>query len=134
VDAVEEVNMNHPARSIMVFGIYLILLAAVMVIIPNFLLATFGLPTTEEVWVRVAGMVIGFLGCYYIQAARHNLTPFFYWTVSVRASVILFFTAFVLLGYAKPMLIMFGGVDMIGAIWTGLALRQPPVVEKQVVG
>ena len=34
-----------------------------------------------------------------------------------------FFTAFVPLGLAQPPLILFGVVDLLGAIWTGLALR-----------
>jgi len=68
-------------------------------------------------------VLLGFLGFYYIQAARKDLVDFFRWTVPVRASVILFFVAFVLLGYAQPTLVLFGVIDLAGAIWTGFALR-----------
>jgi len=41
-----------------------------------------------------------------------------------RSSVPLFFLAFVAAGLASPMLILFGVVDLAGALWTALALRR----------
>ena len=63
------------------------------------------------------------LSFYDIQAARAEWTDFFRWSVYTRGSVILFFVAFVLLGLAPPVLLLFGLVDLLGATWTGLALR-----------
>jgi hypothetical protein len=115
--------MSKAARSVFVFGLYLVLLAIVLLVAPNFLLGLFFLPSTTEVWVRVVGMLVLFLGFYYVQAGRKELTDFFRWTMYPRSTVILFFAAFVLLGFAKPPLILFGVVDLLGVIWTGLALR-----------
>jgi len=115
--------MSSSARSVFVFGLYLVVLGIVLLVVPNFLLGMFGLPSTTEVWVRVVGMLVLFLGFYYVQAARKEMTDFFRWTVYLRATVIVFFAAFVLLDFANPPLIMFGVVDLLGAIWTGLALR-----------
>jgi hypothetical protein len=109
--------------SVFVFGIYLLLLGAVLVIAPNFLLSIFQIPPTTEVWIRVAGMLVLFLGVYYVLAARADLRPFYAWTVPVRSTVILFLIAFVLLGYAPSQLILFGVIDLLGALWTLLALR-----------
>lgn len=116
--------MNHSAKSVLVFGVYLAGLAAILLVAPNILLGLFGLPTTSEVWIRVVGMLTALLAFYYIQAARAGLTAFFQWTVYARAAVIIFFTVFVLLGWASPPLILFGVVDLLGALWTGWALRQ----------
>lgn len=44
-------------------------------------------------------------------------------TVYTRASVTLFFIAFVLLGLVKPIVIVVGAIDLAAAIWTALALR-----------
>jgi hypothetical protein len=115
--------MSKGARSVFVFGVYLEVLGIFLLVMPNVLLGMFFLPGTTEVWVRVAGMLILFLGFYYIQAARKEMTDFFRWTMLPRSSVILFFAAFVLLGYAKPPLILFGIVDALGVVWTGFALR-----------
>ena len=115
--------MSNSARSVLVFAIYLVVLGLVLVIAPNFLLSLFALPGATDIWIRVVGMLVLLLGFYYSQAARQEMTEFFRWTVYARSSVILFFTAFVLFGLASPPLILFGAVDLLGAIWTGLALR-----------
>jgi uncharacterized membrane protein len=117
--------MSKSARSVFVFGLYLAVLGIVLLVAPNFLLGMFGLPSTTEVWIRIVGMLVLFLGFYYTQAARKEMTDFFRWTVYLRSTVIIFFVVFVLLGFASPPLIMFGVVDLLGAIWTGLALRSP---------
>ena len=115
--------MTNSARSVLVFGLYLVVLGSVLVVAPNFLLGLFSLPGPTDIWIRVVGMLVLLLGFYYSQAARKEMTEFFQWTVYARSSVILFFTAFVLLGLASPPLILFGAADLLGAIWTGLALR-----------
>ena len=116
-------EMSYSARTVFGFGIYLVILGITLIVAPNFLLGTFGLPTTNEVWIRVVGMLVLILAFYYTQAARKELTNFFQWTVYARASVFVFFLAFVVLGFAQPTLILFGAIDLLGAIWTGLALR-----------
>jgi len=115
--------MSYGAKTVFVFGIYLVVLGITLIALPNLLLNAFGFPATSEVWIRVVGMLVLILAFYYTQAARKELTVFFQWTVYARASVIVFFLAFVVLGLAKAALILFGVVDLAGAIWTGLALR-----------
>jgi len=115
--------MNKSTLSIFAFGLYLIALGIILVVIPNSLLEIFQVPSTNEVWIRVVGMLVFLLGIYYILAARKEMTDFFLLTVYLRPLVILFFIAFVLLDFVSPMLILFGVVDLLGAIWTGLALR-----------
>src|SRR5512135_1378306 len=117
--------MSKSARSVFVFGLYLGVLGIALVVVPNVLLGMFFLPITTEVWVRVVGMLVLFLGFYYIQAARKGMTDFFRWSLYPRATVILFFAIFVLLDLAKPPLILFGVMDLLGVIWTALALRSP---------
>lgn len=115
--------MRHSAKSVLIFGIYVLLLGIVLVVTPNVLLGVFGLPPTTEAWIRILGVVAGVLGYYYIQAARNGLVPFFRATVYGRTAVLIAFVVFVVLGLAKPTLILFGTVDFLGGVWTGLALR-----------
>jgi hypothetical protein len=75
------------------------------------------------VWIRVLGAIITILGFYYLFAARHETRDFFWMTVWRRPAVIVFFIAFVLLDLTKPILILFGVVDLLGAGWTFAALR-----------
>ncbi len=115
--------MSNAAKSMFAFGIYLVFLGTVMVGAPNPALALFGMPMTSEVWVRVVGMLLLFLAFFCIQAARAEVTDYFKWSIYTRSSVIIFFTAFVLLHLISPILILFGAIDLLGAIWTGLALH-----------
>ena len=115
--------MNPAARSVNVFGIYLLLLGLGLLVAPNVLLSLVGLPYTAEVWIRVVGMVVSFLGVYYRVAAAANLTTFFLATVLVRASVPLFCLMFVLAGWTEWPMMLFALVDAAGAAWTWTALK-----------
>jgi hypothetical protein len=87
---------------------------------PNALLAIFGLPATTEVWIRVVGMLVFLIGYYYIRASRNEkeMIKFYRWTVHARSSVVVFFIIFVAFGLVKPILILFGIVDLLAALWT----------------
>ena len=115
--------MSRAAMSMFVFGIYLFALGAILLIAPNVLLGIFGLEPATDVFVRIVGMLVVFLGYYYVSAARGEVVPFMRWSVRARPLVIVFFIAFVALGWSKPQLILFGAVDLAAAIWTHLALR-----------
>lgn len=115
--------MSHSARTVLTFGWYLVALGSALVTVPNVMLGLFGLPTTSDVWIRVVGVLVLCLSFYYIQSARHGLTSMLRWTVYVRTSVFVLFTAFVLLGFASAPLVLFGAVDLAGALWTYWALR-----------
>jgi len=120
--------MSKSAFSMFVFGLYVAVLGIMLIVVPNFLLKVISRTSITEVWIRVVGLLLLYLGFYYTQAARKEMTDFFRWTVYLRSTVIVFFAAFVLLGFARPPLIMFGVVDLLGAIWTGLALRSPKTI------
>lgn len=110
--------MTRPARSVFVFGIYLALLGATLTVVPNILLAIFGFPETNEVWIRIVGVLAFLMGYIYVQAARNNLKEIFVATAYARCGVFVSLVMFVVLGYAIPMLILFGLADLCGALWT----------------
>jgi hypothetical protein len=116
--------MTASARTVFVFGTYLVVLGIGLLALPGPVLAPFGLPTPQEVWVRVGGMVVAFLGVYYVLAARHGLRAFLGWTVATRASVIVVFAVLVATGTGPTALLFFGAVDLAGALWTWSMLRR----------
>jgi len=120
--------MSKAATSVFWFGVYLVALGATLVVVPNVPLSLFGMPPPDEPWIRVAGMLVLLLAYYYIQCARAGLRRFFELTIPARGAVIVFFAAFVALGFAKPTLLLFGLVDIVGAIWTVIALRAEAAV------
>ncbi len=118
--------MSRSARSVFVFALYLFALGAALLLVPNRLLSPFGFAETGEVWIRVVGMLALILGYYYRGAARHEAAAIFRLTVHARGSVLVFFSAFVLLGLAPPALVLFGAVDALGALWTWRCLAAEP--------
>ncbi len=114
--------MSPSAISVLVFGIYIALVGAGFIFVPNTVLPVFKFPKTNESWIRVLGIVIALLGFYYIIAARNELTPFFWATVAGRFAILISFVLLVVTKKAQPMLIAFGVIDAAGGLWTLLVL------------
>ena len=115
--------MSRAAFSAKVFSVYLFILAAMLVVAPNFLLTLFGLPPTSEVWIRVIGLLVLNIGVFAWTAARHEDRHFFRASVYTRGAVFVALTAFAAFGLASPMIVIFGAVDLLGGLWTYAALR-----------
>jgi hypothetical protein len=116
--------MTAASKSVCYFGFYLYVTGITLIAAPNFLLTTLQLPKTNEVWIRVVGVLALCLGYYYHRAGAGNIQAFFKHTIPTRIFVFLSFTAFILLNYVSPMLILFGAADFAGAIWTRWALKK----------
>src|SRR5690349_11240541 len=116
--------MSPAARSVLIFGVYLVLLGAGLMLVPNFVLAPFGFPPIGDVWLRVGGSLVVIIGGFFLVAARHELTAFFRATLFARPFLFLSLCAYVLAGLAPPQLILFGVIDLAGALWTLVALRK----------
>jgi hypothetical protein len=116
--------MSSAARSLRVFAIYLVLIAVGLLIAPNAVLRLFSLPETPEVWIRVVGMLVSFLGVYYWVGAASESVSFFRATVLCRLTVPLFFLLFVTAGWVQWQLLLFAPIDMLGAAWTWQAIRR----------
>jgi hypothetical protein len=115
--------MSKVAKSVYVFGVYLVVAGAGFLFVPNLVLGTMGVPPTTEVWIRVLGLVVAILGIYYIAAARSGATLYFRVSVWVRLAFLAATVALVALGLAPLPIVGFGIVDALGALWTGLSLR-----------
>ncbi len=118
--------MSAVARSLVVFGWYLVGFGALLVFAPNLVFGVFGLPPTEEVWIRVAGVLVLVIGYFDVRAGREDFLPYARLTVHARVAVLVFFVAFALAGLVKPIAILVGAVDFAGALWTAAALRRDP--------
>jgi hypothetical protein len=115
--------MSNAAKSILVYGIYLLILSVVLILIPNVPLTIFGIPTTNEVWIRVVGVMAASFGTYFVRAARNEMTEFFRWTIATRLTLVVFFAIFVVVGLAPINLLLLGVPDLPFVLWTVLALR-----------
>ena len=115
--------MSPSAKSICYFGFYLYAVGITLMVVPNFVLTTLQMPGSNEVWIRVVGVLAFIIGYYYHRAGAENIHAFFKHTIPTRSFVFLVFCTFVALGYVSPYLIIFGTGDVVGAIWTWMALK-----------
>ncbi len=116
--------MNPASKSIYYFGFYLILTGVGLLAMPNLILGMLFLPETSEVWIRVAGMLVLNIGIMYVYMAQENNRLFCLLTCYLRTSVMAWFILFVVLNWAGPILLVFGLVDLFGAIWTYSVLNK----------
>jgi len=112
------------ARTVLYFGFYLYVTGLTLLVAPNFLLSTFKMPVTEEVWIRVVGVLVTAIAFYYHQIGSKNIEAILPLTVVARVFVFLSFVAFVVLQFVSPILLVFGAIDLLGAVWTWMALKK----------
>jgi hypothetical protein len=115
--------MTPAARSLQIFGLYLIGAGSLLLLARGCCWARWAClrpPTPGAAW---PACWWPFLGIYYLVGARAELLSFMRATVWVRASVIVVLGALVAAGLAPPPLMVFGIVDLAAAVWTALALR-----------
>jgi len=115
--------MSNAAKSIFVYGIYLLILSVILLLIPNVPLRIIGIPATNEVWIRIVGAMAFAFGTYFVRAARSEMTEFFRWTIPNRLLLVVFFSIFVAAGLAPISLLLLAAPDLPFVLWTVLALR-----------
>lgn len=116
--------MDAAAKSLAVFGAYLLLNAVGLIFTPNTVLGLFGVASTTEPWIRVLGLVVGVIGYYYVFSAKNGLRTFYPATVHARIAAAFVFLGLVVAGLGPWQLLIFGAVDLLAALWTYFALRQ----------
>ena len=114
--------MPKARQSLNVWAIYVYLLGAVLLLIPNVLLDVFGIANTEEVWIRVLGMAVFIFGVLYTGAVRADVREMYVASVVGRGFAVV---VLVVLGLTTGpwQLILFAALDAAGAAWTWMSLQ-----------
>ena len=119
--------MSAAAKSLFAFGIYAVGAGAGLVLVPNVVLALLGFPAPADGWVRVVGTLAVFVGVYHIVAARNELRPYISASVWARVAFAATLAGLVLTSLMPVSLLLFAALDVVGAVWTAVALRRPAV-------
>jgi len=118
--------MSPTAKSVFVFGWYLITEGLLLMFSNNWFLELLGLPETASVWRVITGFVVLALGYYYIRNALSNQTEFFKFTVHIRMAQFLFFVTLWAIGIGNTTLILFALVELSAGLWTFFLIKQQP--------
>ena len=116
--------MTPAARSLYIFGIYLVATGGFILGAPNTLLALLRLAPTTEPWLRILGIPVVAMGLIHLAGARTEHRGFFRAMVWIRLFPLITFTLLVALRLAPPIVLLFGVVDAAGGIWTKIALAR----------
>jgi hypothetical protein len=115
--------MTKAARTLYVWSFYALVVGAALAVIPNTVLAVLGVPGTEEVWIRVLGVVIIVLALYYWDGAKNEARHFFVASLLGRGFAAAGLILLILTG-GPWQLSVFAAVELVGVAWTYSALRQ----------
>ena len=115
--------MASSAFTIKAFGIYVVLTGIGLTLAPNLVLAPLGVPEAREVWLRMLGTLAIVVGYYYLASAAGNARAFFVATVKGRLLFFALGVGLILFANAPWQIVLFGLIDVAGAIWTHLALK-----------
>lgn len=116
--------MSSAARSLFVFGVYAVAAGAGLTLVPGLVLGLLGFPPAQDGWVRVVGALAIFIGIYHMLSARHEFLPYIKATVWARVAFAALLAALVISKQMPPSLLLFAAIDLGGALWTGISLRQ----------
>lgn len=112
------------ARIVFIFGLYVVVAALVMMLVPGQVLEVLGVVITGEPWVHLAGYLAVMIGVYFLVAARVEAETFFGVAVPLRqVSAVVLFGKAVLCGCGA--IAIFAVPDVAGGLWTWSARRRP---------
>jgi hypothetical protein len=115
--------MSRAATSVFYYAFVFIMGGLGLLLVPQIVLPLLGFSFAGELYARLLGMVMLILAYYYIRAARSELAEFFGWTVHARIAGLGFYIVFSLLRLAPPIVLVFGAMDLLGALWTSWAIN-----------
>ncbi len=125
-------ELSAAAKTMWYFGFYVIFDGLVLLAVPELALRLLGQSEDGAGWLRVLGMVVAFLGWYYLNLAKMEATAFFRVTTHTRMAVPFILGGFAVAGWLPAIVVVFGVGDFAGGLWTWTALRREPAVVQGV--
>ncbi len=115
--------MTSPDFTIKVFGARAVVAGTGLLWVPDLALAPLGIAEPKE-RIRAVGALALIVGYYYWALGRAGVTAFFKISIHGRIGFCLLCGGLVLLAGAPLATMVFGVIDVLGALWTAAALRQ----------
>lgn len=104
--------------------IYVLISGLQLLFIPNFLLVTFGLEPTSEIWIRILGMLVLALSFYYYAIYKNGGKEVVRATVQGRLFFCTGLSILVIMGMVKPVLMIFAIIETGLSLWTLSEMRK----------
>jgi hypothetical protein len=115
-------QMTTPPRSILAFGVFLLIGASGLMIAPRLVLPVIGLADPGILWPRLLALPMIVIAFFYIQAAREGAIAFFRWTIPARSAGALFLVTLAAFRIGPPFLAILAAIDLAAVYWTRIEL------------
>jgi hypothetical protein len=115
--------VSRAGWSLVGFGAYAAFMGTWLLVAPGPMLDFLLTARTQEHWIRLLGTSAIVLGFYYIVAGRADLVVMMRASLWGRLTMAAAFSTLVVLGIAPVLLLGIAGNEMLGVLWTTLALR-----------
>lgn len=116
--------MNRANKSILIFGIYSLVMGIVLLFIPHYILPKLNLPVSGEPWLNLLGFVLMCSSYYYIRSAFSDNTQFAVYTTHTRFAAPLAVAYLILSGKSDWHFLSFGIIDGLSGLWTLYELKK----------
>lgn len=116
--------MTRVKKSVLIFGIYSMIMGVVLLCFSKTILPVFNLPISNEPWIYLLGFVLCCSSYYYIRSAFHNNNSFAEYTIHTRAFAPVIVAILIISGKADWHFLTFGIVDGLGGFWTWLEIKR----------
>jgi hypothetical protein len=115
--------MSKAARSLFVFGVYVLVVGIAFLAVPETLTSMLKLPAATAGWARMIGLLAVVIGVYDITAARAECLPYVRASIPVRFGFAIGCVLLVVAGQMPVTLLPLAAIDVAGALWTMFVLR-----------
>lgn len=112
--------MSPIARTVYLYGLYLIVAGLFFLLLPGWFGPLFGVVREDHGWLRLIGLLIADLGLFYSFIGRYDHEPLCRLTVFARVGVAIVAALLVFSGSVPKPFLLLGLIDLAGAIWTQL--------------
>lgn len=115
--------MTPAARSLFLFGIYVLVVGVAFIVAPLPLMVLLHLPAATVGWARVVGLLALVIGSYDTVAGKSGNLAHIRASIPVRIGFAAGTALLVLFAQMPPLVLLLGATDVAGAVWTAVALR-----------
>lgn len=116
--------MNRVSKSILIFGMYSLIMGIVLLFIPHLILPIFNLPVSGEPWLNLLDFVLVCSSYYYFRSGLSGNIQFALYTTHTRFAAPLIVAYLIATGKADWRFLFFGIVDGVGGLWTWFELKR----------
>jgi hypothetical protein len=115
--------MTPAARSVFVFGVYVLAVGILVTFAPAAVLRLLQFPPAADEWIRMVGILSLVIGAYDVVSGRSNAQANIRASVPIRIGFAAGCCALVAFGFMPAQLLPLAAIDVAGAVWTALCLR-----------